>query len=68
VSPLFQAKFPGRCGECESHIAVGETVTYNDDDELVHHKCKVYSMDEFTLGPRETICPKCFCIHAGGCA
>lgn len=62
----FQARYPGRCGSCEERIHVGDSVQY-EDDELVHADCPTPAVNQFTVGPRESLCASCFTIHAGEC-
>lgn len=58
----FEARFRGRCGNCDGRIEVGDEVRYEyPDDELVHDRCPAES------GPTE-VCPDCWTIHAGECA
>lgn len=66
----FNAKYPGRCGDCGERFDVGDFIKYNGPGLLVHSDCEwaAVTMDDFTLGPRETICPDCYTIHAGECA
>lgn len=42
----FEARYPGHCHACDTRITVGETVTYTEDDELIHHVCLTGERDE----------------------
>ncbi|AMU27680.1 hypothetical protein [Mycobacteroides abscessus] len=58
----FEAKFQGRCGDCDGEIRPGDEVRYTyPDRELVHDRCPIES------GSTD-VCPACWTIHAGECA
>lgn len=60
MSRVFEAKYPGRCGECDRSISEGDDVTF-EDDELIHAKCEgLHSVPE-------TVCATCWLVHAGEC-
>lgn len=59
----FEARYQGRCGSCPNSIQLGDQVTYDCDDELVHEDCLRAWRD-----PRHQIaCPTCWLIHPGEC-
>jgi len=35
----FEASYDGWCYECSDHIYAGDSVGYNESDELVHEEC-----------------------------
>lgn len=35
----FEAKYHGCCNACGEFIEPGQTVTYNEDHELIHWPC-----------------------------
>lgn len=57
----FNARWSGRCADCDEWFDVGELVHYVDD-ELVHDRC---SGEE--LKPESPPCPQCWTVHAGEC-
>jgi hypothetical protein len=62
----FEARFWGTCVACHERIVPGESVTYSEDDELVHAACSPQpDPDEPRRNERK--CPECFTIHAGEC-
>lgn len=38
MSRVFEARYPGTCGECGDDIDPGDEVCY-EDDELIHADC-----------------------------
>lgn len=58
----FEAKYAGRCAECDDQILVGEFVDYDHEDELVHAEC-VRPLRR----SGKPACPVCWLVHAGGC-
>jgi hypothetical protein len=36
----FEAKYGGWCADCDDRIQPGDTVTYNEDDALIHMHCE----------------------------
>lgn len=59
----FEAKYPGRCAECDDRIEPGEQVTYSDD-ELVHVACDREPQRE---DDPDEACGKCWLVHSGEC-
>ena len=53
----FQARYDGRCAECEHRIRPGDDVAY-DEDELVHAKC---------VQPVYDTCGRCWLTMPCGC-
>ena len=53
----FEAKYPGRCAGCDDGISVGERLTYDGDDQVVHVDCS--DTQQHARKPAE-ICPRCF--------
>lgn len=61
MSRAFKALYNGpACPDCEGFIKEGESVRYDDADQLVHAPCPG--------PPREApVCPECWVAHAGEC-
>lgn len=53
----FEAKYPGRCVNCDNDIEVGDTLRW-DDDVAVHAACK--SAEELRIARERPACPKCW--------
>lgn len=79
MSPSFEARYAGRCGDCGQAFSVGEPVSYNADDVLVGAECcdgEGRNADTFAPGRaavNETMprgktardkCPRCFQVPA----
>jgi hypothetical protein len=65
----FRAQFEskGLCpAGCGYRIHPGDTVRYDENDELVHDACRPRP-DPHTLGPREVVCPDCFLVRPCPC-
>lgn len=64
----FTAQFDGKqCpAGCGFRIHKGDTVRYDDNDDLVHDACRP-RQDPLTLGPREVVCPDCFLVRPCPC-
>ncbi len=60
----FPARFPGTCAHGD-HIDVGDLITYDEDDDLVHVECGAVNGMAHDL--HERTCPDCYTIHAGEC-
>lgn len=58
----FEAKYRGVCADCGSRIEPGQTVEYDEEDELVHTDC-------VPTGPVRSAppCERCWLVHAGEC-
>ena len=54
----FEARYPGRCANCDDGISVGETLVYDEDDQVIHADCIDRSNDRLHKPPE--ICPRCF--------
>jgi hypothetical protein len=67
VSRSFTARYPGHCANCPEAITVGDTLTYDEDDVVVHVECRT-SHDPAGKAPE--ICPRCFIAksQSGACA
>jgi hypothetical protein len=46
ASRPFDAKYPGRCNECDERFAEGDEIRFNDDDEIVGEDCCGYAYDD----------------------
>lgn len=57
MSPVFQAKFPGRCPDCGGDLDPGDMVTYNSEGKVAHVLCGGSIEDSIT----RPVCPSCFC-------
>lgn len=62
MAAQFEARFPGRCGICDTGIRAGDLVTYVED-EIAHAACPM----PVTLADP---CGKCWTVPAanGACA
>ena len=60
----FKAKYSGWCRNCEIAIHEGDTVKYNESDEVVHDSCPEDVSEKDT---KEDACGHCHLIHAGSC-
>ncbi len=60
----FEAKYPGRCANCDDNITPGDDVTYTPDDELVHAHCDSEPRRE---DDPDEACGKCWLVHSGEC-
>lgn len=62
----FEARYGGRCGECDEAIKPGQEVGYSEDDALVHTDCETVTRESDL---RPDICPACFMARAanGSC-
>lgn len=72
MSAVFEARFAGRCraDECPApRIHVGDRVTYDADDQLVHasHVGIVADPDPTELRPTEVTCPDCWTVKPCRC-
>lgn len=66
-SHTFPALWDGRCAaNCGSRIHPGDTIRYDDNDELRHDQCTP-KRDPLELGPREVVCPDCFLVRPCPC-
>lgn len=66
MSASFPARFDGKCAAgCDSRIHPGDRVRY-EEGQLVHDECAP-NADPLTIGPRETVCPDCWCIRPCRC-
>ncbi len=64
---VFPARYDGTCAaECGHRIHPGDPVRYDDDDQLRHDQCTP-KRSKFDIGPREVVCPDCFCIRPCRC-
>lgn len=61
----FQARYNGRCADCEERIHEGDHVEYRSD-ELCHVTCPTPT-DPYTVKPGEALCGQCFTYHRGEC-
>ncbi|KWX66820.1 hypothetical protein [Mycobacterium sp. NAZ190054] len=59
----FEAKYQGRCAECDDRIEPGEQATYADDD-LVHVACETEPARE---DDPDEVCTACRLVHSGEC-
>ena len=67
----FEARYPGRCADCDNRIEPGDQATYLDD-ELVHLACasrELWQGDRPHLAEPD-ICDRCRTARAanGACA
>ncbi|MGE0141323.1 MAG: hypothetical protein AB7R77_26300 [Ilumatobacteraceae bacterium] len=72
MSAVFEARFAGRCraDDCPTgKIRVGEQVTYDERDQLVHasHAGVEPEPGPTVLGPREVMCPDCWTVKPCRC-
>lgn len=61
----FVAKYPGRCADCGIPFEEGDTLMYDQDDQVVHTACIEHAS---ALRP-PTVCHRCFMAKAvnGSC-
>lgn len=56
MSRTFAARYPGRCAACDDPIEVGDLLTYDEDNEVVHAN----GCDQPRRPERPTkVCPIC---------
>lgn len=61
---MFEAKYAGRCGDCQEKINVGDLCHYVDD-EVCHESCQ--GQHTINRAKAEVLCPNCFMYHKGEC-
>jgi hypothetical protein len=57
----FEARYPGRCNECDEWFSEGTMIRYNSSDEIVHEDCGGWD------DPVPDACPECHTVHKGEC-
>jgi hypothetical protein len=63
----WAALYTGDCVRCEEPIRVGQQID-RDSGGLLHHvDCPEPPATYLDMQPGETVCPRCFTIHAGEC-
>lgn len=72
MSAVFEARFAGRCradGCPTGRIRIGERVTYDAEDQLVHasHVDVPTAPDPTELRPTEVVCPDCWTVKPCRC-
>lgn len=62
----FTARYPGRCGGCDDGIEVGEVLTYDEDNVVIHADC---APNPERISKPPEVCPRCFLAKAenGSC-
>ncbi|AMS03617.1 hypothetical protein BJD66_gp48 [Gordonia phage Emalyn] len=63
-SPTFEARFGGKCPDCEKSIHVGDLVHYTGPKHLVHVQCPMFEVPATSYGE---LCTECFLYHQGEC-
>lgn len=58
------AQHAGYCESCSSRINPGDVIVAGDQG-WYHAVCEPILSDDFDLQPGESVCPECFCVHAG---
>jgi len=53
----FSARYPGRCPECGETIYEGDSVMYDDDDQVIHEECYEDDMRDLDSGWKTVIEP-----------
>lgn len=61
----FEARYPDTCAGCFDPIKVGDVVTYEEGELVVHTDCR--SRDSLFLGKVQAPCQSCWLVHAGEC-
>lgn len=56
----FQAKYPGRCRDCDDPITVGDWVEFDDDRNLLHQVCPEEGVLVNNHRAPRPLCPRCF--------
>lgn len=66
MASLFAARYPGRCGACPDGIEIGDALTYDEDDVVIHVECRP---NHERIGKPPEVCPRCFLAKAenGAC-
>lgn len=71
MSAIFAARFSGKCAGCRAGIRVGQMVTYNADDKIVHAETcsdvEIPTDDPTVLKPTEVLCPDCWTVKPCRC-
>jgi hypothetical protein len=49
----FLARYPGTCQDCGDTFEAGEFIRYDDDDQVVHNRCRM-------LRKPAELCTVCF--------
>lgn len=62
----FKARYFGRCAACDEQINPGESVEYDDDDELVHRECR-WVVPVTAGDKRAPVCTTCWLTKPCGC-
>ncbi|QGJ94513.1 hypothetical protein PBI_YARN_46 [Gordonia phage Yarn] len=63
-SHTFEARFGGKCLDCEKSIHVGDLVHYTGYKRLVHVQCPMFEVPATAYGD---LCSGCFTHHRGEC-
>jgi hypothetical protein len=65
MARVFEARYHGRCADCDDPIRPGDFVRFRDDDDLlIHDDCDDARPPEPT---HPATCPTCHLAHAGEC-
>lgn len=69
VMRQFPAKYAGDCVDCGGPITVGQLITGTPGVAYAHATCPDDPDVDLTLTipAGHTLCPRCFCYHAGEC-
>lgn len=63
----IKAQYNGTCAEeCGFRIHEGDEIEKGEDGEWRHVGCAP-KRSKFDIGPREVVCPDCFCIRPCRC-
>lgn len=63
-SYTFEARYGGKCVECEKGIHVGDLVHYTGHKRLVHVQCPMFEVPATAYGD---LCSDCYLRHRGEC-
>jgi hypothetical protein len=68
----WAALYDGVCSRCEERIRVGQLIDRDGDGgkfrrEFHHVTCPDPAPTPVDMAPGETVCPRCFTVHAGEC-
>jgi hypothetical protein len=58
----FNARYPGRCADCDEWFDVGSLVRY-EEGELIHDE----HIEAKVKRPEKSPCSHCWTVHAGEC-
>lgn len=65
--PVFDARYPGKCGGCGIPFDAGDPVYYVDGILYAADGCGREEVEEDTAKAREEMCGSCFLVHKGEC-